>query len=346
MRTQRVLCLVPTCQEHLDTRVPVVRSTWAANLLAAGMELFFVIGDPHISTPSVRDDILYVPCKDGFSSLALKMFLALQWSLGRQYDYVAKFDDDTYVFPEFTRMQFTGDYIGRLTLSAIFERDGKPFSMQSFLRSDRKNFVQESRARSFLHQDWSHLLDYHQGGAGYVLRRDVVQQMCLPDLNVELSRLWPLLPRFCSRGGLLELLGMLAARFGRLSVYEFAGILQSEDNFIGFMMRHVDAQWVSSRCFCDYVVHYCVDLQYEGKAFDHQSCLATLHPFKEPRHLAAFHDHVLAVYGNNLEKTPERQAIRMFQYFESMMDEIRRKKVASWSPAWRSCQADGQGARG
>lgn len=315
MKDQKVVCLVTTCKKYLTSRVPVVRRTWAKTLLSKGVELFFVVGDPNTVTPYVQKDVLYVSCDDGYVGLAQKMFLALHWSLGLQYDYVVKFDDDTYVFPEFVRMKFTGDYIGHPTLKKIFEEDGKPFSLKSFLSSGSTNFVQKSRARSFLHQDWRRLLDYHQGGAGYVLHRRVVQSLCSPQMYIKLARLWPILPRIYSCGDLWKLLRMIIANGGRLSTSELAFFCRSEDYFIGFMMRQVAAKWVSFNSFCDYKIHYRVNSQYDTKLYDDHSCLITLHPFKDAGKLDLFHDQVLKIYNNNLDITPKRQAIIMLQIY-------------------------------
>ncbi len=318
MKDQKIVCLVPTCKKNLTNRVPIVRRTWAKTLLANGVELFFVVGDPNTAAPYVQKDVLYVNCDDGKVGLAQKMFLALRWSLSLQYDYIAKFDDDTYVFPEFVRMEFTGDYIGHPTLKKIFEEDGKPFSLKSFLGSGSTNFVQESRARSFLHQDWYHLLDHHQGGAGYVLHRRVIQSLCSPQISIKLAKLLPVLPRIYSNGDLWKLLGVIIANGGKLSTSELAFFYRSEDNFIGFMMRQVAAKWVSFNSFCDYNVHYRLNSKYGTKLYDDHSCLITLHPFKDVDQLDLFHDQVLKIYNNNFDITPKRQAIRTLQYMAQL----------------------------
>jgi len=95
---KRLLIPILSCQRNLHKRLGC-RTTWMTGLSRyRDIEAFFVIGNAEVSRPELRGDVLELPCPDDYSSLPQKVHSMLQWCLERrEFDYLFKCDDDTYV---------------------------------------------------------------------------------------------------------------------------------------------------------------------------------------------------------------------------------------------------------
>lgn len=112
-----VVFLIPTCKKYAD-KMEAVRNSWASRLKTYGFRYLFLIGEPELEYAQVRGDILYVPCRDDYESLLLK--LALGYKFIYQHfdcDYIYKIDDDCYpnldmlvrnILPQLKGHQFAG----------------------------------------------------------------------------------------------------------------------------------------------------------------------------------------------------------------------------------------------
>jgi len=58
-------------------------------------EYKYFVGDPDLTSPIVEDQIVYLPCKDEYEFLPIKVLLMLDWIFkNKKFDYIFKTDDD------------------------------------------------------------------------------------------------------------------------------------------------------------------------------------------------------------------------------------------------------------
>lgn len=112
-----VVFLIPTCKKYAH-KTDAVRQTWASKLKNYGFRYLFLVGESELDYAQVRDDTLYVPCRDDYESLLLKLALGYQFIYQHlDCDYVYKIDDDCYpnldilvnqILPQLKGHQFAG----------------------------------------------------------------------------------------------------------------------------------------------------------------------------------------------------------------------------------------------
>lgn len=96
-RLDDLIVLIPTCKVN-EHKSQAVRVTWAANLREIGGRYLFVIGEPTITSPNIVGDVLYVPARDDYESLLVKLALAYEYVLDKfKPGYILKMDDDCFV---------------------------------------------------------------------------------------------------------------------------------------------------------------------------------------------------------------------------------------------------------
>jgi hypothetical protein len=57
----------------------------------------FVVGTSEVRIPTIGGDTLYVPCNDDYSHLPQKTFWLAHWAADREFDFLFKCDDDTFI---------------------------------------------------------------------------------------------------------------------------------------------------------------------------------------------------------------------------------------------------------
>ena len=81
-------------------------------------DYMYFIGDPTLSSPLVKGDIVYLPCPDNYESLTLKTLMAIKWVVkNKEFDLLLKTDDDvTFLnpFDKLVREASNYDYCGAL----------------------------------------------------------------------------------------------------------------------------------------------------------------------------------------------------------------------------------------
>ena len=93
---QEIIFLIPTCKNYSD-KTNAVRNTWTKQLATYGFRYLFLIGKPELKAAETKDDVLYVPCKDDYESLLLKLVLGYEFFYkNMDFKYVYKIDDDCY----------------------------------------------------------------------------------------------------------------------------------------------------------------------------------------------------------------------------------------------------------
>jgi SAM-dependent methyltransferase len=86
----------------MHQRRATCRATWVADAKRLGVDVVFLVGGGGSLTEPIRvDDILLLPCPDGYPSLPQRTRWFCRWALGRSdWDYLLKCDDDTFVAVE------------------------------------------------------------------------------------------------------------------------------------------------------------------------------------------------------------------------------------------------------
>lgn len=123
-----------SCQAYPERRERCLRS-WAADLdRFENVDLLFLIGGCE-GPPRAAGRELYLPCPDDYASLPRKILQFLRWALvHREFDYLFKCDDDTY------------------------------------LRLDRL-LSYDTKQQDYIGAEWAPGVNYASGGAGYFLSR-------------------------------------------------------------------------------------------------------------------------------------------------------------------------------
>jgi len=81
-------------------------------------DYMYFMGDPELSSPLVKDDIVYLPCPDNYESLPIKTLMAIKWVVeNKEFDLILKTDDDVSFFGNFNKLVCEAleyDYSGRM----------------------------------------------------------------------------------------------------------------------------------------------------------------------------------------------------------------------------------------
>ena len=88
-------------------------------------DYMYFMGDPELSSPIVKDDIVYLPCPDNYESLSVKTLMAVKWAVeNRDFDLILKTDDDVIFFGDFNKIvrdALNHDYSGRVITAGSFD---------------------------------------------------------------------------------------------------------------------------------------------------------------------------------------------------------------------------------
>tara|TARA_A200000159_G_scaffold121008_1_gene115201 strand:+ start:154 stop:792 length:639 start_codon:yes stop_codon:yes gene_type:complete len=81
-------------------------------------DYMYFMGDPELSSPLVKDNIVYLPCPDNYESLPVKTLMAVKWAVeNKEFDLILKTDDDVIFFNHFNKIVCDAsehDYSGRV----------------------------------------------------------------------------------------------------------------------------------------------------------------------------------------------------------------------------------------
>jgi hypothetical protein len=88
-------------------------------------DYMYFMGDPELSSPLVKDDIVYLPCPDNYESLTVKTLMAVKWAVeNKEFDLILKTDDDVTFFGDFIKIVCDAsehDYSGRVITASDVE---------------------------------------------------------------------------------------------------------------------------------------------------------------------------------------------------------------------------------
>jgi hypothetical protein len=111
--TMKTVVGILTCAGHL-ARQEACRETWVRRLTASPDVTVVFLEGAAVQAATLHGDVLALPCGDDYYSLAHKTAEFCRWALARDFDYLFKCDDDTFVVAErFLRFDPRGrEYIG------------------------------------------------------------------------------------------------------------------------------------------------------------------------------------------------------------------------------------------
>lgn len=137
-------------------------------------EYKYFIGDPSLTSPLEKDEIVYLPCKDEYEFLPIKVLLMLDWiQENKKFDYVFKTDDD--IIFNFEKLKELYDFVSTNNIKYA----GHFISGGSYFSSYHANKC-ESEIKQY--SIFVEACQYCAGG-GYFLSKDVVQMIIKKNLD-------------------------------------------------------------------------------------------------------------------------------------------------------------------
>lgn len=165
---QDILFLIPTCSAY-TIKANAVRLTWAKKLKDLGFRYFFLRGDINIKHATVSSDILFVPCKDDYESLLLKLVLGYEFLYrNMNFSYVYKMDDDC--LPNLKKLVdiMLPQVAGNMYIGGSTHPKGKTMNDKwHFGKCSNVKFDQPFRFNVAP-------FEFAKGGYGYLLRKDIL----------------------------------------------------------------------------------------------------------------------------------------------------------------------------
>jgi GR25 family glycosyltransferase involved in LPS biosynthesis len=98
IKLEHLIFVTASCVPN-ETKRRAIESTWGEVLRRRGVRHYFVIGSPGLDRVYRLGQVLYVPCRDDYESLLLKLALAYEYllSIEKNFTHIFKIDDDCYL---------------------------------------------------------------------------------------------------------------------------------------------------------------------------------------------------------------------------------------------------------
>ncbi len=166
--SKSIFFLIPTCHKYSE-KTKSIRETWAKDLNKYGFRYLFLLGDPKLDQAKLEKDTLFVPCRDDYESLLLKLILGYDYLYHNlDFTYVYKIDDDC--FPNLQKFQndilpqlIDEEYFGGL----VYPKGSKLNTKWHFGKCSNPKFD-----RPFPYEQLP--FDYALGGYGYFLHKEIL----------------------------------------------------------------------------------------------------------------------------------------------------------------------------
>lgn len=161
---QDTLVCIYSCQSHLDTRLPLLRATWLADLERAGIPWLAFVGG---GDGTCHERIVRLPAPDDYDGLPAKTLAMLRWVRDRtSHARLLKVDDDCFV-----------DVAAMFGDAALLRHPylGRPLTRVPGQHDRTWHMSRAATGRGRLTPDKSpEPARYADGGTGYVLSRGAV----------------------------------------------------------------------------------------------------------------------------------------------------------------------------
>ena len=164
----KLLIIIPSCMKNIG-KVDAARASWIKDLSIFGVKHYFVIGKEDIDRAFVSGDILYVPCRDDYESLLMKLVCAYDYAMKfEQFDYVYKIDDDCFV----SVIKLVRDIVPQLSGGAYY---GGAVHPKGKKMNSKWHFGKCGDARFDVPYKYDVApFDFAKGGYGYFLSREAL----------------------------------------------------------------------------------------------------------------------------------------------------------------------------
>lgn len=183
VRPEDIIILIPTCAKFSE-KANAIRKTWAREFATQGYRIIFLQGSQNNNQARMIGDTLFVPCRDDYETLLLKLVLGYEFIYHAfEFKHVYKIDDDCYLnlhrISKDILFQLAGNqYMG----GATHPKNGKMNDEWHIGKCSNTKFDQKYKYNISP-------VEYAKGGYGYFLRKDVLPALFekAPELRRELS---------------------------------------------------------------------------------------------------------------------------------------------------------------
>lgn len=177
----KIFLAILSCHKNKENR-EACRKTWLSKL-PENVEYRFFLGNNDVSYET-EDDCIYLDCKDGYIDLPKKSIQALLCSLGFEYDWYGKCDDDSYVKLDRLQEILTNEYqcLGKLSFSGSWALGGAGYFMRRSVISGFK-FVIVDKA----------MIDVPEKGCEDIFIGELVERFGYTWKNCDLLSQYPML---------------------------------------------------------------------------------------------------------------------------------------------------------
>ena len=164
----KIYFLIPTCEKYA-AKANAIRDTWAKQASAFGFKYLFLIGRPDADSTYIKNDILYVPCRDDYESLLLKLVLGYEYIYQNfDFDYVYKIDDDCFLdIAYFKENIYPQLYTEKYFAGRILPSGSKLMTQYHFGKCTNPIFHKPYTKEEIT-------FDLPLGGYGYILHKEIL----------------------------------------------------------------------------------------------------------------------------------------------------------------------------
>lgn len=174
LELKNLVFVTATCSQN-EAKRRAIESTWGASLKKLNVHHYYVIGNPELNEPYRLGQVIYVPCRDDYESLLLKLALSFEYIAKNipTFTHIFKIDDDCFLNLAklescIAKIDPSTDYVG----GAIQSTEERLNKRWHFGKCSDRRFDQEF---PFDYAPNS----YAKGGYGYVISRRAIDLMVM-----------------------------------------------------------------------------------------------------------------------------------------------------------------------
>jgi glycosyltransferase involved in cell wall biosynthesis len=164
----KLVVLIPSCKKYAY-KADAIRKTWANKLSSLGASIWFLYGDPEASYAYTSSDCLFVPCRDDYESLLLKLTLGYEYVHKHfNFRFLLKIDDDCILnVPKFRSLLKEQAVCEQYLGMAVHKKGVKMNNKWHYGKCSTPDFDKP-------YKDNVAPVTYAKGGYSYILRKDAL----------------------------------------------------------------------------------------------------------------------------------------------------------------------------